>query len=190
MGKSRSGKTTAAQCLRQLLGENAEKLEMSGPLKNVCHAMFGIPIWAMDTQDGKELYHTEQKMSVREVMQRMGDMFDNHYRDYFPHKSKNTPIWAHEGVVEELVEAKNPIVITGLRKKDQVEWVLRAGGIVLYMDRTPPAGVTYSGMNHVTETGVEALRGLCHEVIDNNGSEEDLMNRLMEVVVKYSTPLN
>ncbi len=193
VGKSRSGKTTTSLLLQDILGHDTEAQELSAPLKNICNIMFGIPIDLMNSQDGKEITDPEQKMTVREIMQAMGDMFDNHFRTYFPNTSSNDPIWVRQGNMlhlNEMIEQKRNTVISGIRTKDQVEWVLRAGGVVLYVERDTPAGEVYSGQHHSTETGMHALKGLCHEVIENNGTTDDLLSKLYAVVKKYSTPLN
>lgn len=190
VGKSRTGKTTGAWVLNDILGDT-DVHEMSMPLKKVCSAVLGHDLMDLQNHEYKESRDEELKMTVRESINQMGAMFDAHFRDYFPQWSVNRPIWLREPNMASLHDRKGRnTVVTGIRTKIQAECVLRGGGVLLYMERTPQAGVVYSGTNHYIEQGVEQLRGLCHEVIDNNGSEEDLLKRLEEVVVKYSTPLN
>lgn len=177
VGQSQRGKTTAARMLGEILDpvDPIDIHEMSTPLKVLCYDLFGLRDADLNTPEGKEGKHPEFGLTPREIMQRMGDLMRNHFKDYFPQADPDKPVWWVPG----------HMIYSGLRFRDECQYIVnQPHSILIYVDG-PNRGCG-EDTQHASDVGVPSLKPLCNEVIVNDGTPNDLMDKLYAIVQKYS----
>jgi len=158
-GKFQSGKTTCANLI-----QNSVKLSFAKPIKDIAKIYFG---WNGDKDD-----------KGRRLLQVIGT---NAGREY------NSNIWVekmHEQLLHEKTfeESKNKdvdtiIIIDDLRFNNEAEFIIKWKGIIINITRPG-----YDGDAHVSEIGI--LDEYVDYTINNDGTIEELKNKLLEIIKK------
>jgi hypothetical protein len=100
--------------------------------------------------------------SIREALQLIGTDF---LRTLAPD--------IHLDVADKFRDKSRLSVITDCRFPNEVEWVQRNGGKVIYIARPEAEAVAYES-THVSERGILDLRQKCDYLLQNDGTVEDL----------------
>ena len=158
-GKIGTGKTTVAD---MLVSKGFSQLAFAGVLKEMVAVLLNIPVSIFDDQAVKSGM-TPFGCDVRHLLQTIGTDWGR--------EMINTDIWVISAFFR--INSDNT-VITDVRFPNEAKAIRERGGIVIRlerdMDRSGPEH------QHLSET---ALDGWDFDyVIDNNGSLEDLRNRL------------
>ncbi len=186
IGAIGSGKDTIADYL--IAEHGFKKLSFARRVKDAAAAVFG---WDRDLLEGATKESREWReqvdpfwgLSPRLALQKIGtEMFRQHIRD---------DIWI-KGVEKDLAaEPFTRFVITDCRFQNEIDAIRRAGGRLIYVERGPKpdwvdrAKAAYAGSSanvrwfeergiHVTVWTTYALAEQADEVIENNGSLDEL----------------
>lgn len=130
-GKKQSGKSTTAEFLRHAVSGSVE-INFAEPLKRICMDVFGAKLRHVSgTDDEKNEVIPNLGITGRELMQRLGKFGRSITPDVWPDCWKNSVAahWATEGV--------QPIIVSDVRFKNEVEAIRGQGGIVLRLTRAP-----------------------------------------------------
>ncbi len=186
IGAIGSGKDTIADFL--IAEHGFKKLSFARRVKDAAAAVFG---WDRELLEGATRESREWReqvdpfwgLSPREALQKIGtEMFRQHIRD---------DIWI-KGVEKDLAaEGGQSFVITDCRFQNEIDTIRRAGGRLIYVERglkpdwVDRAIKAYNGSEpdrqwfadqdiHVTVWSTYALADQADEIIENNGSLDEL----------------
>jgi hypothetical protein len=195
IGAIGSGKDTIADYL--IAEHGFKKLSFARRVKDAAAAVFG---WDRDLLEGATRESREWReqvdpfwdLSPRQAMQKIGtEMFRQHIRD---------DIWI-KGVEKDLAaDGGQSFVITDCRFQNEIDTIKRAGGRLIYVERglkpewVPRALKAYKGSEsdnqwfadqgiHVTVWTTYALAEQADEIIENNGTLEELYKAVQTVIV-------
>lgn len=116
----------------------------------------------------EDMYNVVEKLertpyySIREALQLVGTDF---LRTLSPD--------IHLDVADKFRDKSKLSVITDCRFPNEVEWVQRNGGKVIYIARPEAEAAAYES-THVSERGILDLRQKCDYLLQNDGTVEDL----------------
>ena len=174
MGAVGSGKDTIADFLTN---HGFVRLAFAKKVKDVAHVVFG---WDRDMLEGRTPESREWRervdprwgISPRTALQKIGtEMFREHICD---------DVWIR-AVKQDIEATERDVVVTDCRFENEMEAILEAGGILLYVQRgeepswvdAARAGAPVAGV-HVTDLNAFTLRHRATHCIQNNGTLEDL----------------
>jgi hypothetical protein len=170
-GAARSGKSTVAGILKRV---GYAEYAIADPLKRACQAMFGFT----DDQihgDSKDKVDDYWKVSPRYVLQRFGTEI---VRVAFPRAMPDLQMPEHNIhlslAAKYLGSATQPVVISDVRFRDEVEFVKERGGILVHLSRHIGASPT-----HESEADMSAY---CDYRIINDGTIDQLADKIMSIV--------
>lgn len=162
LGRSRSGKDTVANLLKELYPlQNYNIVRLSAPIKEAARALF---LFSDDQLEGslKETVDHRWGITPRQVFQTltrdtMGYMGQDFFTKIFYHKYEAGLLGTH-------------IIIPDIRYSHDIDEIHRRGGLVIKIvrDRNP---VHYSCENHI-----DAIHNL--PTLHNNGTLKDLKDQL------------
>lgn len=187
IGSIGSGKDTIADYL--IAEHGFKKLSFARRVKDVAAAVFGWDRTLLEGATSESREWREQvdpfwALSPRQALQKIGtELFRTHIRD---------DIWI-KGVEKDLAgEPRQRFVITDCRFQNEIDAIKRAGGRLIYVKRglepdwTSKAVKAYKDPDgpdakwftdqgiHVTVWSTYALAEQADEIIENNGSLEEL----------------
>jgi hypothetical protein len=197
-GANGSGKDTVAQHLIDAYG--FKKFAFAKTVKDIAAIAFG---WNRDLLEGstpesriwREQIDPVWDITPRSALQKIGtDMFRAKIRDDF---------WLKKTQLE-IQNADCPIVITDCRFEHEFEFIKSMGGQVFYVQRTSaeshiPDHIKVCAKNYkddnvrmeidkvginISEWAMFSFIGKVDEVIDNNGSLEQLFENINKLLVK------
>lgn len=173
-GKAGSGKDTAAQILHDLIG--SVNTSFAEPLKQATMIKFGLSEWHVYTGEGKRTYLPEYEATVREILQKEGTEHVKPFwgEDFWVDRWART----YDALTAQGVEHKT---ISDLRFENEAEVVIDAGGYVVHIIR-PEAEGELVGTEAAHRSEQTLSDGVIDFVILNNGSIEDLANKLQHVL--------
>ena len=186
-GKALSGKDTSANMLKRLYmypdttykfyANNLKDMKVYAPviivhfadmLKETAKVMCNLDDWDVNDQDGKRQTIKWLGITVRELLQKLGTCIRQGIDNEFWIKS----LYAENEYVEN-------IIIADVRFPEEVKSIKDRGGIVLRLVRDG-AGAG----NHISETALDDYTDWDY-VIENNGTLEDLFEKLREFSKKF-----
>jgi len=161
-GYARSGKDTVTEMLIKIFaerGENWERLSLAAPLKEMLKVGLGL-----DDKDerAEELYGC----NYRKLAQTLGTEWG---RDLICED-----IWIR--IAAQRAQGKN-VIISDLRMENEADWVRKAGGIVVHLERKDLERIAES--SHKTEAGIAVHH--CDYKILNNWSIRQLYDTCTQV---------
>ncbi len=171
-GKAGSGKDTVARYLVEKYDFEAEWF--AKPLKlYIGGAIFGLKhhqLWGK--QEDKEKIDPRYGLSPRQILQMAGMKL----REIYPN------IWVNK-LFDNIVRLDR-VVIPDVRYVNEVEAIRKAGGEVWRIERDGAGASTSELANHVSETELDDYLYF-DEIINNNGTKEDLFRKVDEVMNGY-----
>lgn len=175
-GNIGSGKSLSAKILCELF--NLEEVTFSEPLKKFAISLGFTYEQVYGTQEQKLQINDFWNISGREFLQKFGT---DVCRDVLPKimpkmNMNNSQVWAR--VMEKKIIEKGELVISDGRFMDEVRLVKKYGGIVLRITRNmDKGGSEYKHKSEEVELPYDFL-------VDNNGTVEDLRERLLSIFIK------
>lgn len=166
------GKTTCANFIKQIYGEKATILGFAEPLKEAARILWRFTTDQLyGTQAQKATIDPRWNIAPRTALQKLGtDMIRRSYRDDFFLQHMKLTV----GVTKQPV-----IVIHDVRFINEADFVLKElGGIIFHLHSTRAPETT----KH--ESDIPLPPDLVTYHIDNNGTMEDLMEELMEILAQ------
>ncbi|MFA5722493.1 MAG: hypothetical protein WC940_02935 [Candidatus Paceibacterota bacterium] len=163
-GLAGSGKTTFVDTFYDCFPckINIIKLNFSDELKVIAKIMFHLSDEDVNTQEGKKRYVDDYKLTVRELLQRLGtEICRSIHNDYWIN------CYTHK------INENNPqIVLTGdVRFENEVNYIKSTGGIVVKIVRPELKPETHISENNVLNADYEII---------NDGSLEDFKNKIRD----------
>ena len=196
-GNAGSGKDTVAEYIQEIyIDVWAEAF--AGPLKAACSAAFGIPLIYFYSPVHKETTNEYWNVSPRQIAQYVGtELFRDAMWKLLPELS--TGFWRHRLFAKLSGLSRNEddgeytpgdtVIIPDVRFKDEFEWVLQQGGIVICLHRETATGnVGIPG--HVSEQIYRPLdpkEGVYH--VNNNGTIDELQEQIRFILQNCSLTL-
>jgi dephospho-CoA kinase len=170
-GRMGSGKDTAAEIIRDLTSDYEIK-RFAGKLKQVAQLLTGIPAEDFNRQEVKQSHLGEGwNMTVRELLQRLGT------------DAVRNGLHENAWVLALFADYKNQNwVIPDCRFPNEYEAIKKRGGVVVRIER----GERMHNV-HSSESALDA-----HDFdywIDNNGSLQDLREKVEFLLYRMSNPL-
>lgn len=174
-GKPRVGKDTLAAYL--IKKYNLLRYGPSVPVKDATAAMFDIPRSYFDDDDIKDRFDPFWQMTYRQMAQKVGkessrDVFGDDI--WMRHVSRK---WIHirdphdiNGRYHTTHVAYGGMILADIRYANEVEWVKKNGGLVIFIQRTDAPKSSDTG--HAAEKGLPA--DLADVLVYNNGTIEEL----------------
>lgn len=179
-----SGKDTAGDIMKDILGEGWEVKKFAGKLKKIASILTGIPVKRFEDQDFKksllgpewgnvttntalnfvepfENVQFNELMSVRELLQRLGT---EAMRDGL---HKNT--WVNALFAD--ANSRSKWIITDLRFKNEFEAIKKRGGVTIRILRDNRSKATHSSEKDLDNANFDYY-------INNNGSIDDLREEI------------
>lgn len=174
-GKARAGKDTVAAHL--IAKHKLLRYGPSVPVKDTTAAMFGIPREYLDDDNMKDQFDPFWQMTYREMAQKVGkessrDIFGDDI--WMRHVGRKWASIRDEKTIDGRYNAAHVayggMILADIRYQNEVEWVKKHGGIVIFVIRTNlPAS---SGVDHAAEKGLSV--DLADILLYNNGTVDDL----------------
>lgn len=176
LGVKQSGKDTSADFMVKRF--NFEKMHFAQPIKEACAILFNFNEKQL-YGDLKEEDDSFWKVSPRVVMQYLGtDVFRKDIQKIIP--GIGDSFWVNvliKKYQDKLKENSNcKIVIADVRFQNEIDTIHTLGGIVIKIVRASVNSVDI----HESEKNIENLQG--DYLINNDGSLEDLYNKLENIV--------
>ena len=162
--KKRVGKSTSASYLARTYSFKEESFARS--LKEgVGHGVFGLTEEEMETSL-KEIIHDKWQITPRHILQQAGENLRKTFGEH---------LWV-QTVYNRMISTYNTFnyVISDVRYQNEAEWIKRSNGILVRIDRKHNIK---SSDNHQSEIDMDSWNAW-DEIIDNNGSLEDLYQQL------------
>ena len=158
LGRSRSGKDTAAAILSDVLGYPIVRL--ATPIKDACHALFDIPQDCLE-HGTKDVVDERYGKTPRDLMMWLTSTMQHD----FP------PDFFFSRLLARIPAAAPGVVVADVRYRHDVEMIRERGGIIIKItrDRAP--------VHHPYEGGIDALHG--DVLLENNGTLEDFEKRVV-----------
>tara|TARA_Y100001973_G_C5196436_1_gene334568 strand:+ start:1109 stop:1690 length:582 start_codon:yes stop_codon:yes gene_type:complete len=174
-GKARTGKDTCAKFIVMAAHQHKDECsrfysyEFARPIKEACRIIFG---W--DDRhlygDLKEVVDLRFGITPRRAMQTLGTEWG---RDMI-----NEEIWIKRANVEH--NQKGNVVISDVRFKNEVKFIHENGGFIIDLHRKNVDRI--NGIeNHGSETGVSEFLGPNDVYVDNDGSFEELQEKITSI---------
>lgn len=209
VGAKLSGKDTTLDICNGF-GLGGKKLGLADHLKDVCSAVFNMDRDIFDDQGRKEVPMKRPIILRRDMLylvalayQRVLGTLDMEVFKLSAELHAGTLIYTprhllqyigtdylresypeiHLDVAAEKRDPEALSVITDCRFANEVAWAKQRGGITIYIYR-PEADQRALESEHLSESGIPALRQKCDYVIENTGTLEEL-----HVLVQQALPL-
>ncbi|HUW48078.1 hypothetical protein E4H12_15655 [Candidatus Thorarchaeota archaeon] len=164
-GKPRAGKDTLAKFLK----EKYVLLQYgpSVPVKEATAAMFDVPVECFYDDAVKDTVNKFWGISYREMAQKVGKESS---RDIF-----GEDFWMRhvEKVLTEIPEGFNGLVFADIRYANEVDWIKKHGGLVIFVTREFRSFV--ANEEHAAERGLPL--DLADVVLPNNGTIQELYDK-------------
>lgn len=195
-GHAGAGKDTIGRYLCEFY-KNTYRKAFADPLKEACAAAFGIPVECFSDPELKAVNHYLWGVSPRQIAQFVGtEMF----RDLTPQLLKQDgenehhdwSFWVQRlyfnifngliGEEEGVYEQGDTVVITDVRFADEVDMILKNGGIIIDVRRSGYEG-NVGILNHRSEAGIEVSDPSKHYIIENNGTLPELFTQVELVLM-------
>lgn len=158
LGRSRTGKDTAANILSNVLGYPI--IRLAAPIKDACHALFDLPHDCME-HGGKEMVDVRYGKTPRELMVWLTASMQRDFpREFF-----------FTRLVTSIPPDARGIIVPDVRYRHDVDMIRNRGGMIIKIARAD------APVRHAHEDGVDALTG--DEVLENNGTMEAFEKRVM-----------
>jgi len=168
-GKARSGKDTIAEILHTHYEFTCTAF--AGPLKAAALIAFSDEPSKFSTQEGKASTNHYWSMTRRKMLQDFGEAMCKEFGEQF---------WIKRWFLDySKFKDTDHIVVTDVRKDIEASFIRAMGGVVVHVQREG-AGLQGAEGQHVTERGVERVKG--DVVIRNDGSIADLHGPIANLV--------
>jgi ABC-type dipeptide/oligopeptide/nickel transport system ATPase component len=163
-GKKRSGKSTAADTIMDLMQGDSVRISLATPIKIDIQGLMGVPI------DDKN------KEIIRPVLQSYGEAMKQLFgSDYWVKRADHT--WRQYSPFTTVM------VCDDVRFPLEAEWIRSLGGIVVKINRP---GFDDSSDHHVSETAIDSIKP--DYIIDNDSTQQQLKTNIVNML-KYATNL-
>jgi hypothetical protein len=163
-GKKRSGKSTAADIILDLMQGDSVRISLATPIKIDIQGLMGVPI------DDKN------KEIIRPVLQSYGESMKQLFgSDYWVKRADYT--WRQYSPFTTVM------VCDDIRFPLEAEWIRSLGGIVVKIHRP---GFDDSSDHHVSETAIDSIKP--DYIIDNDSTQQQLKTNIVNML-KYATNL-
>ena len=160
-----SGKDTAGDIMKDILGEGWEVKKFAGKLKRIASILTGIPVKRFEDQEFKKSFlgpeWGNELMSVRELLQKLGT---EAMRDGL---HKNT--WVNALFTD--ANSRSKWIITDLRFKNEFEAIKKRDGVTIRISRDSRSKATHSSEKDLDNANFDYY-------INNNGSIDDLREEI------------
>jgi hypothetical protein len=190
-GKLGSGKDTAAEYFVSELNCPAQICRFADRLKQMTAVLTSTPVDIQYTREGKQVVPPGFADSLGTLQQKLGMAM----REYI-----HRDVWVHATLSPYLSPAlKGPsggkviVIVPDVRFQNEAQFIKEHGGILLRIEgdptgvrRSDSANADARDLNHISETDLDDYQGF-HAVIYNNGSLEQLHERLDQVMAKFIT---
>lgn len=182
-GKAGSGKDTIATYIHEHY-LNCWGEAFATPLKEAGAAAFGIPLDRFNDPEIKELPDPFWKVSPRKIAQFLGtEMFRTYISQLVPQLVPQS-FWVarlcgkiNGEITEVIYEAGETIVITDVRFRNEAEFILDNGGMLIILDR-PGADGNVGIAGHQSELGFDPPEHTEIFYITNDGTLEELYDQV------------
>ena len=163
-GRKRSGKSTAADIIMDLMKGDSIRISLATPIKIDIQGLMGVPI----DDTNKEI--------IRPVLQAYGESMKELFgSDYWVKRADRT--W------RQYAPFTTVMVCDDIRFPLEAEWIRSLGGIVVKVKRP---GFEDSSDNHVSETAIDSIKP--DYIIDNDSTHHQLKTNVTNML-KYATNL-
>ena len=172
-GAAESGKDTVADYLGKMY--EYQKFSFASHLKDIAALAFDLDRSRMDDQDYKQSYDERYKLTVREILQKLGT---ESFRYVF-----DEDFWLN-AVGLKIDKAIRPLevnrfVISDVRFSNEALWIQSQGGVVVDINRVQDTKVP----QHASESGIDPQ--LINFTLDNNGSLNHLYCNIETMVATW-----
>lgn len=164
LGRSRTGKDTAAAIVSNVLGYPLRRL--ASPIKDACHVLFDIPRHSLEHSD-KDVVDARYGHTPRDLMMWLTTTMQ---RD-FP------PDFFFSRLLDTIPPDAPGIVIPDVRYQHDVDNIRKRGGVVIQITRD------HAPVRLVHERSIDALDG--DVLLENNGTLDAFEKRVMEWVHEF-----
>lgn len=171
VGRKRSGKDTLANFATEIL-EDVKVLSFAEPLKQACKHAYNLTNEQLD--EAKDEVDKRWGMSPRSMMKTLG-------MDYF--RSKDPCHWTKNMKFRIEGWGSDPettVVISDVRFHNEAAFVRENGGVLIHVSRD----LQSNSDDHVSEKTTDEI--VCDHYISNDGSLQDLKNKLVEALEALS----
>jgi dephospho-CoA kinase len=194
-GKAGSGKSTFAEILNQHLSGHI--FAFADPLKFVCAKAFGISIQEFYEPGRKEIVNEFWNISPRKLAQFIGtEVFRDMMIDLLP-GDIGSDFWVKRlhgilsGELEDVSgmadEYHNKhIIVEDVRFQNEVDFIQMNGGKMIHIIKQNGGDHVVGIPNHASETQALVFNKATCEIINNDGTLDDLENKVIEFVNSYS----
>ena len=180
MAKKHGGKDTSASHLSDVYG--FKTLKFADPLKKACKAMFNFTSEQLEIT--KETIDPRWKITPRHAFQFVGtELVRNHIDELIPGIGADFWVKNMEMRIRKLrsVNSNVNISISDVRFQNEVNMILRLGGIIIKIER-PLSGTEKD--NHPSEVFMDQIENY-DQLIINDGTIYDLFQKVDNVLEKY-----
>jgi ABC-type glutathione transport system ATPase component len=171
IGKMGSGKTTLANILIEKY--NFTEYTFAKPIKDIGE-IFGFSQEQLyGTQSQKLEIHPYWGISGRIFMQKIGQMFREHFKEVIPEMKIQTPFLE---IFKSNFKQDCNYVISDVRFKDEAEFIKSLGGVLIKIERNNLSQSSECN-SHISETEMESI--VFDYKIQNNSSLENLEEKII-----------
>jgi hypothetical protein len=182
IGNKNAGKDTIGQYLCEKFGYT--RYAFGDPVKQVCKTIFSLSDEQLNDRKLKETIDPRWDISPRHMFQRIGTEFAQfELFKLFPEikqKLKYRELWVDvfEKWYQKSENKVNPVVITDVRFKHEVQKIKDLGGIILKVNRNNNANDC-----HISELELNRIpKNLIDYIIDNNYTIDDLYSQIDTII--------
>ena len=169
-GKSRSGKSTLAEIIRNRC-PSGHIMYFSDPLKNGFAAMLGLSKHACNHGD-REKPLTGYRFSIRQALQVFGTEAG---------RALDPDIWIRrlEERIEDINEPFPLVIVPDVRFDNEAAWV-RRHGVLLFVHRPETDNLSVGNENHASEKGLLPRKD--EIIINNDGNRVELSEKIHSIL--------
>lgn len=170
-GRARAGKDSIATVIKEAFP--FEKYSFAAPIKDACNLIFG---WDQRHADGelKEVVDPFWGFSPRHAYQTLGTEWGR--------RLLRDDLWIRR--CEMLNQKGMNLVIPDVRFPNELEFIRKQGGVMIFV-RRPATGNEISLNTHASEAGLWHLIKPEDVVIDNDGTPEDLVRKVVTQIFPF-----
>ena len=169
-GFARAGKDTCADMVREMFPDVYTRSAFANALKDECGLML-----SMVDDDFPDLHDDRSKVKYRDFLVFWGKFRRQQQEDYWIKKLNNSEMAKRR----KNSKSRLGTVISDVRYPNEVDWIHKNGGIVIYISRpsaVPANSEEHYTVNEILRNGMEDYR------IENNGSLEDLKEKVIKLI--------
>lgn len=175
VGMKHVGKTTLATHLETK--HNYQPLAFADPLKDSLSILFHKDRNVFDDPIRKESVMSDLNVTPRRLMQEFGTGI---CREALPRllpelKLRHDCLWLHLMDIELEKETKSNIIITDARHENEIEYIRKKGGHLVYIDRFDQ---DISILDQHESEQAHVFKGICDFVITNHGKKELMIEQI------------